>query len=161
MLCNLGNWGMAAEDGPRLDAHSAVREFALHPKWRRQRSLQTCRSALRRGWRSSSFWRDVRGPSGCGRRHTRHRMPSAVPHGVRPALVASRACSCCCAPTGTMEAGGGLLRRSNLSSATARRSTFPHTLAAATASAQRVVGRIDQQWLYFHEPPSRTHGCCV
>jgi hypothetical protein len=34
MLCNLGNWGMAAEDGPRLDAHSAVREFALHPKWR-------------------------------------------------------------------------------------------------------------------------------
>jgi hypothetical protein len=25
---------MAAEDGPRLDAHSAVREFALHPKWR-------------------------------------------------------------------------------------------------------------------------------
>jgi hypothetical protein len=34
MLSNLGNWGMAAEDGPRLDAHSAVREFALHPKWR-------------------------------------------------------------------------------------------------------------------------------
>jgi hypothetical protein len=48
-----------------------------------------------------SFWRVVRRPIRCGRRHPQLRLPSAVPHAVRPALAASRACSCCCARNGT------------------------------------------------------------
>jgi hypothetical protein len=36
----------------------------------------------------------------------KHRLPSAVPHAVRPALAASRACSCCCAPTRHFRACG-------------------------------------------------------
>jgi len=40
-------------------------------------------------------------PERIRRRHPQHRLPSAVPHAVRPALAASRACSCCCAPPGT------------------------------------------------------------
>src|SRR5665213_1364620 len=34
MLSNLGIEGMAAEDGPRLDAHCALRESAPYPCWR-------------------------------------------------------------------------------------------------------------------------------
>jgi len=44
--------------------------------------------ALPFGVRPSSFWRVVRRPSGCARRHPQHRLPSAVPCALRPGHTA-------------------------------------------------------------------------
>ena len=65
----------------------------------RSRAHPTCRSALRPSARQPLFWRVIRRPSGQGQWHPKHRLPSAVPHAVRPPLEASRAYFCCCAPT--------------------------------------------------------------
>jgi len=65
----------------------------------REPPLHTCRSALRPSARQPLFWRVIRRPSGQGQWHPKHRLPSAVPHAVRPPLEASRAYFCCCAPT--------------------------------------------------------------
>ena len=92
------NWGCPCRFAAAAKSPSA--EHACRP-----RARPTCRSAQWAGCRWRSFWRAVRRPSGCGRRHPQHRLPSAVPHAVRPALAASRACSCCCAPTGTYTSG--------------------------------------------------------
>jgi hypothetical protein len=48
----------------------------------------------------------VRRPSGYGWWYPQHRMPSASPHAVRTALVASRACFCCCA---AIESSGSVI----------------------------------------------------
>jgi putative hydrolase of the HAD superfamily len=68
-----------------------------------------CRSALRTRRRLLSFWRVIRRPSGCAWWHPQRRLPRAKSHPDWPVLVASRACSCCCAPTGTSGIGGAPL----------------------------------------------------
>ena len=55
----------------------------------RSRAHRTCRSALRPRWRWPSFWRVLPRPSGCGRRHPQHRLPSAVLHAFHSGQAAS------------------------------------------------------------------------
>ena len=107
-MSNLRIEGMAVEDGPWLRAHSDA--FALHPKWPPPAITPDVPFCAVATMMQPSFWRLFRRPIRCGRRHPQHRLPSAVPHAVRPALAASRACSCCCAQALRGHPVGRLLR---------------------------------------------------